>query len=127
MLIKTLHLICVVLSITGFIYRVFLKLHHPEQLKQKWLKILPHIIDTLLLASAIYLIFDLQFYPTEQPWLLAKIILLFVYILLGFITLRFGRSQKMILISAIFAIGTFAMMVAIALTKQVWPLPMLLS
>jgi len=52
--------ICAFLSISGFIYRGILKLTTPEKLSKKWLKITPHIIDTILLASAIYLVFITQ-------------------------------------------------------------------
>lgn len=121
-LIKTLHALFALVSITGFIYRGFLKINHPEKLQQKWLKISPHIIDSLLLASAIYLVIASQQYPSLFNWVSAKIFALLLYIMFGFFTLRFGKSRRTILINFVLAILTFAYIVSVALTKQVWPL-----
>jgi len=119
---KTLHIVCALLSITGFSYRGFLKIFSPEKLSAKWLKITPHIIDTLLLASAIYLVINHQLYPDWFNWLSAKLVALFVYIGLGFITLRFAKTNPTIIPSFILALTTFAYILAVAKTKQVWPL-----
>ena len=120
--IKTLHILCALISITGFIYRGYLKINCPEQLKKKWLKITPHIVDTLLLASAIYLVVAIQQYPTMFNWVSAKIVALLIYIGFGFMTLRFGKNRRLIIVSFVLAILTFSYIVAVALTKQVWPL-----
>ena len=110
------------MSITGFTYRGYLKLYRPEILNRKWLKISPHIIDSLLLASAVVLVIISQQYPAMFNWVSAKILALIVYIILGLFTLRFATTRTGIILSFILALATVAYIVAVALTKQVWPL-----
>lgn len=120
-LLKVIHISCAVISISGFFYRGLLKLYSPQQLQNKWLKIGPHIIDTLLLASALTLMVQLSLYPSTQPWILAKLLLLVLYIALGLMTLRFAKTRRQILVSFVLAILCFAYIVAVALTRQAWP------
>ena len=121
-IIKNLHVLFALVSITGFVYRSFLKLRAPQKLKQKWLRIAPHIIDTMLLLSAIYLVIATQQYPEVTNWLSAKIVALFFYIIFGMFTLRFSKSPHAVLLSFILALTTFAYIVSVAMTKQVLPL-----
>lgn len=121
-IIKNLHVIFALLSITGFIYRGFLKLNNADKLRAKWLKISPHIIDTLLLVSAIYLVVAGQNYPEMFNWVTAKIVALIVYIGFGLYTLRFSKTRGGVLIGFLLAVMTFVYIVGVAMTKQVWPL-----
>lgn len=120
--IKILHTIFALVSISGFIYRGLLKLNQSDTLQKKWLKISPHIIDTLLLSSAIYLVFASQQYPDGFNWVTAKICALLLYILFGLFTLRISKTRGGVIVSFILAILTFTYIVSVALTKQVWPL-----
>ena len=120
-LIKLIHVSCAAISISGFFYRGLLKFYAPQRLQRKWLKITPHVIDTLLLVSAIILMVQGALYPTTQPWVLAKLILLVLYIGLGLMTLRFAKTRRQALISFVLAILCFAYIVAVALTRQPWP------
>jgi len=121
-IIKNLHVIFALLSIIGFIYRGFLKLNNSDKLRAKWLKISPHIIDTLLLVSAIYLVVAGQQYPEIFNWVTAKICALILYIIFGLYTLRFSKTRNGVLIGFLLAVMTFAYLVSVAVTKQVWPL-----
>jgi uncharacterized membrane protein SirB2 len=120
-LLKLIHISCAALSISGFFYRGLLKFYAPQRLQRKWLKIAPHVVDTLLLASAIMLMVQGSLYPTTQPWVLTKIILLVVYIGLGLVTLRFAKTRRMALLSFVLAVLCFGYIVAVALTRQPWP------
>ena len=119
-IIKSIHVLCALLSISGFIYRGFLKLNNPDKLAKKWLKISPHIIDTILLLSAIYLVFASQYYPTLFNWVTVKIIALVLYIILGLLTLRFCKTRTGVLVSFILAVTTFAYIIFVARTKLIW-------
>ena len=119
-IIKYIHVLCAFLSISGFIYRGILKLTQPARLTKKWLKISPHIIDTILLASAIYLVFASQFYPTLFNWVTVKIIALLVYIILGLFTLRFCQTRTSIVVSMVLAVTVFAYIIFVARTKLLW-------
>ncbi len=120
LIIKYIHVLCAILSISGFIYRGILKLTHPEKLTRKWLKITPHVIDTILLASAIYLVFITQYYPTLFNWVTVKIIALVVYIVLGLFTLRFCQTRASIMISFALAVTVFMYIIFVARTKLLW-------
>tara|TARA_Y100001936_G_scaffold253998_1_gene323346 strand:- start:3662 stop:3934 length:273 start_codon:yes stop_codon:yes gene_type:complete len=84
----------------------------------KWLKILPHAIDTILLISAIMLVSMIQKYPGFNVWLSAKIGGLLLYILLGMIALRLGKTQKIKTTAWILAQIVFFYIVLVALTKN---------
>ena len=120
-LLKLIHVSCAALSISGFFYRGLLKFYAPQGLQRKWLKIAPHVVDTLLLVSAIMLMVQSSLYPTTHAWILTKIILLVVYIGLGLMTLRFARTRRMALLSFVLAILCFGYIVAVAITRQPWP------
>ena len=120
-LLKYLHVICVVLSGAGFVLRGAWMLQGSPLLAQRWVRVLPHIVDTVLLASAIALAVMLEQYPLVQGWITAKLIGLVVYIVLGTIALKRGRTRGVRLTAFGGALLVFAYIVAVALTKSVLP------
>ncbi len=118
---KHLHVTCVALSYALFFLRGIWVLRGSPILRQRWVKIAPHAVDTLLLASAITLAWRLGLSPLAQPWLMAKIIALFGYIGLGFVALRFARTPRAHLGAWLLGQGVFFYIVAVALTKDVMP------
>ena len=120
-LLKYLHVGCVVLSGAGFALRGAWMLQGSPLLAQRWVRVLPHVVDTVLLASAIALAVMLEQYPLVQGWLTAKLIGLVVYIVLGTIALKRGRTRGVRLTAFGAALLVFAYIVAVALTKSVLP------
>lgn len=118
-IIKTIHITCVLLSFAGFFTRGIWMLRDSPLLQQRWVKITPHIVDTLLLVSAIILAVLMRLSPMEQPWLMAKIIALLVYIGTGVIALRPGGSKSTRMYAWLFGLFTFVYIVSVALTKSV--------
>ena len=118
---KHLHMLCAVLSILGFIIRGGMKLADSPLLQRKFFKIAPHIIDTVLLASAIGLLFTLQLNPLTQGWLIAKIIGLLLYIGLGLVVMRFASTRAIRATAYIAAIVVFGYILVVARTKT--PIP----
>ena len=116
---KTIHVSCIVLSFSGFFIRGIWMLQGSATLQQRWVKTAPHIIDTLLLASAIVLAVQMRFSPLEHSWLMAKIIALLIYIGAGMVALRFGWSRNVRLGAWVFGLLTFSYIVSVALTKSV--------
>jgi len=98
-----------------------LKLYTPQRLQRRWLKIAPHVIDSILLGSAVVLMVQNSLYPTNQPWLLTKIIFLLLYIAFGLYTLRFAKTRPRVFAGFILSILCFTYIVVVALTKN--PLP----
>ena len=87
-------------------------------LQQRWVKTIPHIVDTLLLVSAITLAVPMRLSPLEHPWLMAKIIALLVYIGFGMLALRFGRSKTIRLYAWLFGLVTIGYIVSVAFSKS---------
>ena len=117
--VKVIHVTCVALSFSGFFIRGIWMLRDSGMLRRRWVRIAPQIIDTLLLLSAIALAFQLRFSPLEQPWLLAKIIALFLYIGVGLIALRFGQNKSTRLLAWLLGLLIFIYIVSVALSKSV--------
>ena len=120
-LLKTLHVSFVALSYTLFFLRGVWMLRDSPVMRQRWVKIAPHTVDTLLLASAITLAWHLGISPLTHPWLMAKIVALLGYIGLGFVAFRFGQTRSMKLAAWLAAQGVFFYMVSVALTQDAMP------
>ena len=118
---KYVHVSCVVLSITGYLLRGIGMMRASDWLRKKWVRMVPHIIDTALLASAILLALEIQQYPFVQGWLTAKVLALTAYIVVGTIGLKYGRTRKIRIAAWLSAIAIFAYIVLVALTHQALP------
>jgi uncharacterized membrane protein SirB2 len=118
--IKYLHVTCVMISVAGFFLRGLLMLVDSPIRQQRWLRWAPHVNDTVLLAAAIALSVQSTQYPFIQPWLTAKVFGLIVYIVLGSIALKAGRSLATRGIAWLAALVTFAYVVTVALSRNPW-------
>lgn len=118
MMAKHLHLTAVGLSILFFIFRFIWSQFNAEALSKKWVKILPHIIDTVLLASAIWLCVILSQYPLVNAWLTFKVIGVVLYIVFGLFALKKAKTAtgRWSFFVASLAVLTATAMVAV--TKQ---------
>ncbi len=90
---KWLHVGCVIVSGTGFVARGALMLADSPLLRTRFLRIAPHVVDTLLLTAGVAMATIARVSPLQHPWLAAKIGALLVYIALGAAALRPGRSR----------------------------------
>lgn len=117
---KHLHMGCAFLSIAGFTLRGYWMLIDSPLLRRRPAKVLPHMIDTLLLASAVGMLFIWQLSPLQSGWLIAKIIALLVYIGLGMVALRFGKSRKTRVNAWLLALLAAAYIVSVAYSKSPW-------
>jgi uncharacterized membrane protein SirB2 len=115
---KHLHITFAVLSGLLFLVRGIWMLRDSPRLQQRWAKILPHVVDTLLLASAIALAVWSHQYPGQMPWLTAKVTALVAYIVLGTIALKRGRTRGVRTAALVGALACFAYIVAVAVTKN---------
>ena len=117
--VKSLHVACVIVSITGFFMRGWLTFADSPAMGRRWLKWAPHVNDTVLLAAAISLAVMSEQYPLAQSWLTAKIVGLLAYILLGTLALKRGRTRGVRLAAFAGAILVYAWIVSVALSKNV--------
>ena len=119
-MIKYIHMTCALLSFTGFFLRGILGFFKSEVLQIKWVKIVPHIVDTILLISAIAMLYTMSLSIIENHWLIAKIVALVLYIALGVIALRTSVPIKVRVITWLSALLVFVYIVSVAVTKSVW-------
>ncbi|MBX3629924.1 MAG: SirB2 family protein [Nitrosomonas sp.] len=117
-LIKMIHVSCVITSFLFFFIRGVWLIRESPILHQRWVKILPHVVDTVLLASAIALAYKSHQTPMNNPWLAAKISGLLVYIGLGMVAMRFGKTRQVRINAWIAAQCVFVYIVAVAITKS---------
>ena len=120
--IKHLHVACVILSGAGFFLRGLLMLTDSPLSGARWLKVAPHINDTLLLGAAIALTVLTSQYPFVDAWVTAKVFGLFAYIVLGSLALKAGRTKRMRVGAWLAAMAVFAWVASVALTKSPWGL-----
>lgn len=111
---RHIHIASVVLSITLFIFRGGLMMADARLLQHRVLKVLPHVVDTVLLASAIGLSVLMQQYPFVHGWLTAKVVALLLYILLGTIAIKRGPTRRSRIIAFVLAVAVFAYILSVA-------------
>lgn len=117
-LLKSLHVAFVVASGCGFALRGALMLRRSPLLATRVARVLPHFVDTLLLAAAIGMLVIARMSPLAHPWLMAKIIALLAYIVLGAVALRRGRTPRVRALAFAAALATFAYIVGVALAHD---------
>lgn len=121
MLVKNIHVGCALVSVTLFFIRGLWMMGNSDWLRKPVVKVLPHIVDTALLGSAIVLVFQTSQYPLEHGWLMAKIVALIVYIGLGLVALRLGRTKTIRVTAWLFALAVFAYICSVAITRNPTP------
>ncbi|HEI8864725.1 TPA: SirB2 family protein [Serratia odorifera] len=117
---KHLHLLTVAISITLFILRFFWHWRHSPMMHKRWVKIAPHINDTVLFLSGIALVVMFKFYPLlgMDSWLTEKLFGVIIYILLGYVALgKKPRSQNLRTLAFVLALGCLYLIIKLATTK----------
>ncbi len=118
---KAVHVACVAASYALFFMRGVWMARQSPMLQRHWVKIVPHVVDTVLLASAITLAVMIRQYPFVSGWLTAKVLGLVVYIGLGMAALGRGGTRQARITAWVAAQIVFFYIVAVALTHN--PLP----
>ena len=114
---KHFHLLMVVLSVSFLLVRYAMSLKPAAMLQTKFFKIAPHVIDTLLLVSAVLLMMALQQYPFVHAWLTEKFLAVLAYIGLGVMAFK-GRTAAIRWICFLGALGWLGLVLRVAMTKQ---------
>ncbi len=118
--IKHLHVTCVLLSGLGFGLRGWWMLRESPLRLHRLTRILPHLVDSLLLGSALTLAWMSGQYPFVDGWLTAKFCGLLAYIFLGMMALKRGRTPAIRARFFGLALLTYAYIVGVALTRSPW-------
>lgn len=117
-LLKSVHVTCAILSFTGFFVRGLWMLLESGALQYKWVRVLPHIVDTVLLTTALLMLYVAHMSVLEHDWLLSKIVALLVYIALGMVALKHGKTKMIRAVSWCLGLIVFLFIVSVALTKN---------
>ena len=120
-ILKSLHISCAAISYTLFFLRGIWRLNDSPMLQQRWVRIAPHLIDTLLLASAIALAFSIGQYPFVDSWLTAKVMALLLYIVLGSVALKYAKALTLRVLAWLTAQAVFGYIVLVAINHNPFP------
>ncbi|MFZ6686917.1 SirB2 family protein [Undibacterium sp. SXout11W] len=120
--IKHIHITCALLSGSLFFVRGCWMCADSNMLQKRWIKIAPHLIDTVLLTTAIIMVVWSQQFPFVVNWLSAKLVALILYIFLGTIALKRGKTKSQKITAFILALAVFSYILAVAVSKRVIPI-----
>lgn len=120
MMAKHLHMTAVGLSILLFVIRFLYGQMNPAFLQKKWVKIVPHVIDTVLLLSAIWLCVLIAQYPLVNGWVTFKVIGVLIYIFMGMLALKWAKTPPLKWAGFFGALIILALTAKVAVTKQVF-------
>ncbi len=112
------HVVCVVISASLFVARGAAETAGADWRKWRVLRVAPHFVDTVLLASAVTMVWLLGLSPIAQPWLAAKLVGLVCYIGLGMVALRFGGTTKLRRLAFAGALLALAYIVSVAVSRD---------
>ena len=115
---RNLHISCVVLSAAGFLWRGAWMFAASPMLGRRWVRVVPHLIDSALLASAVALAVASGQYPLAQHWLTAKVVALLAYIVCGTMALKRGRSRAVRSCFFAAALAILGYIVSVAMTRS---------
>jgi uncharacterized membrane protein SirB2 len=115
---KCLHVSCAIASVGGFALRGYWMISAAPLVELRLTKILPHVVDTLLLGSAIGMLLVWGVSPFELDWLTAKISALVIYIGLGMVAFRFAKKRQIKLAAYFGALVSAAYILTVAYTKS---------
>ncbi|MFZ5560961.1 MAG: SirB2 family protein [Pseudomonadota bacterium] len=116
-LVKQIHVGAVLASGGFFLLRGLLMMQESTLLNGKFFRVVPHVIDTVLLLAAIVLLVYMGALPA---WVQVKIAALFVYIFLGVLAFRLARGYGRRVFCFFMALGVFAFILSVAITRQPW-------
>ncbi|EPC00859.1 invasion gene expression up-regulator, SirB [Litchfieldella anticariensis FP35 = DSM 16096] len=113
-LIKHLHMTAAGASLALFVLRAWWSVRESPRLQRMWVRVVPHLIDTALLLLGVWLMVMLRFWPHQHPWLAAKLIGLVVYIVVGTVAIKRGRTPRQRGLAAIAAVLVFVYIIGAA-------------
>lgn len=116
--VKYVHVISVVLSLAGFFMRGLLMMRGSPLLGARWVRVVPHVNDTVLLIAALSLTAMSSQYPFFVDWVTAKVLGVIAYIILGALALRDASTHRMRIICWFASLAVFGWIVSVALTRQ---------
>jgi uncharacterized membrane protein SirB2 len=116
--IKWLHISCVALSGSLFVFRGILTMYNSPHANNRKLARASYVIDSTLLGAAILLTVAIHQYPLFQAWLTVKVVLLVLYVFLGIWALRRGKTRRQRIACFVAAVLVYGFIISVALTHD---------
>lgn len=111
---RHLHVTLAAVSIAGFAARWLALRAGARWPTRRPARILPHVIDTVFLATGLLLAWRIGQWPLADAWLTAKVTGLIAYVVLGMLALRRARTGAERLAAFLAALAVFAWIVGVA-------------
>jgi len=118
LLLKQIHMSLALVSISGFILRWCWRMMRSRLVESRAVRVAPHVVDTLFLATAIWLSMLSEEGTLSPAWFGAKIAGLVLYILLGMAAMRSAPSPVRSLPAFFAAVLVFGWIASVAKTKS---------
>lgn len=93
-LLKQLHVLLALLTACSFCLRGYWMLRRSPTLEAPWTRRLPHVVDALLFLTGLTMAIGLTLSPFGHPWLAAKLVAIVVYVIVGSVALKRGRTYR---------------------------------
>lgn len=116
--VKHIHLTAIALSVLLFLLRFLWTIRGSQMLQKKWVKVLPHIVDTFLVLSAATLCVLISQYPFVTPWVTEKLLGLLMYLFMVALALKIAKTGLMRAVGLIGALSWLAFTALVAISKQ---------
>jgi uncharacterized membrane protein SirB2 len=120
-ILRSVHVTTAVISLVLFVLRGIWMMRSPERLGAQWVRVIPHVNDAILLTAAVGLALVVGQYPFVHGWLTAKLIALLLYIALGMVALKRGRTLGTRATAWVAALFVYGYIVAVASTRNPAP------
>jgi len=119
-LVKQLHVALAVLTAVSFCLRAYWMLARSPHLTASWSRWLPHVIDALLFLTGLSMAIGLSLSPQAHPWLAIKLVAIVVYVVIGSIALKRGRTYRQRVLALLLSLPVLAYIYAVALHHDPW-------
>ena len=119
-MLKVLHITLAYLTVAGFVVRALWVFSDSPMRNERWVRIAPHVVDTLLLVLGVVLAIQLSQSPFSG-WLGAKLVGLLAYIGFGVLTMR-ASTTPLRAVGFAGALLSVGYIFAVAFTRSAWPL-----
>ncbi|MEJ2087057.1 MAG: SirB2 family protein [Gammaproteobacteria bacterium] len=119
-MLKSFHIALAYLTTVGFVIRGLWAIADSPLRNERWVRVAPHVIDTMLLAAGVTMAVNIGASLTSG-WLAAKLLGLLCYIGFGVVAMR-ARRRPLKIAGFVLALCAVGYMFAVAFTRSVWPL-----
>ncbi len=119
-MLKSFHVTLAYLTAVGFLLRGVWSVVDSPLRNERWVRVVPHVVDTALLALGVTLAVRIGA-SLGDAWLAAKMTALLAYIGFGVLAMR-GRTRRLKVFGFAAALLALIYLFAVAYTRSPWPL-----